>query len=238
MLLAIAVNNLVGGSEVTLWTFPRDDAMRFAADGDGSPTIEVLNDAFSRRSTLRKAAILRGAGAGVTEFLGARAADLQTGGSGQSADYWIHEFLHAELSLAAGVGSQALAHALREAWESAGSEDDRDHLYAAAISVRASTTPRTSLTRFAEDYLTGSAKATFLRTKGARDCRARQFAFEVEAFDRVANFRIVRTKEGLRISAPFSAAGQLLDFADGPDGDGRRVTATGIVVDDKVAARA
>jgi len=237
-LLAIAVDKRDGGREVTLWTFPRDEALRLNASGGAAPSVEVLQDAFSRRSNLRKAAVLGGADGGPTSFLTARVADLQTGGTGQTADYWIHDFLEAALSLAAGTGSRALARALKDAWDDAADEDERDQYYSAAIAARASTATRTSLTSFANGYLTGTAKARFLGTKDAREHRARQFAFDRQAFDSIANFRVLRTENGLRISAPFAAADDLLEFQDAADGSGREVVARGTVVDDKVSARA
>jgi len=237
-LLAVAVAQLTGGRSVTLWTFPRDEALRFVASEQGAPRVEVLQNAFSQSSNLRKAAILRGADSGATSFLTAKVADLQTGGRAETAAYWIDDFLHAQLSLAAGTGSIALARALKDAWESAPSDDIRDQYYSAAIAVRASTAARTSLKSFADSYLTGTAKSRFLQTRDAREHRSRQFQFDPTAFDRVANFRVLRTANGLRISAPFATADDLLEFNEIEGGLRREVIARGTVVDDKVAARA
>jgi hypothetical protein len=236
-LLAIALEEIGRGNEVTLWTFPREDALRFLA-GRGRPSVEVLEDVFSQRSNLRKAAVLRGADAGVTSFLTARVADLQTGGRSDTADYCIDDFLDASLSLSAGTGSIALARALKTAWDSAPSEEARDEYYAAAVAVRASRPARTSLTTFANTYLSGPAKARFLQTKEAREHRARQFRLDVSAFDRIAQVRVLRTDNGLRISAPFATANTVLEFHPIDGGLGRQVVARGTIVEDKVAARA
>ena len=235
-LLAISVEDLNGGRAVTLWTFPRDEALRFVAGGEGHSDVEVLQDSFSQRSHLRKAAILRGADKGTTSFLTATVADLQTGGGAGTADYWIHDFLEADLSLAAGIGSVALARGLKQAWDEAPSEDIRDDYYGAAMAIRASTATRTSLKSFADTYLIGEAKAGFLKTKEAREHRGRQFQFDAAAFERVANFRILRTANGLRISAPFADANGLLEFND-IEGGNREVVARGTVIEDKVGAR-
>jgi hypothetical protein len=54
----------------------------------------------------------------------------------------------------------------------------------------------------------------------------------------VANFRVLRTANGLRISAPFATADDLLEFKDIHGGAEREVIGRGTVVDDKIAARA
>jgi hypothetical protein len=43
---------------VTLWTFPKDEAPRLRHNRSG-PSIDYLEDVFSRNSKLRKAALLR-----------------------------------------------------------------------------------------------------------------------------------------------------------------------------------
>jgi hypothetical protein len=236
-LLALAVEAMGAGYAVTLWTFPQEDALRFVHSSSAS-RVDVLRDVFSQTSSLRKAAVVRGSGAGPTEFLTARVVDLQTGGYGTTADYWIDNFLDAQLSLADGIGSAALARGLKAAWDAAKSQDERDQFYAAAIAIRASTASRTSLKVFADEYLTGTAKATFLKTSEARQHKARQFRFDKASFDHVVNFRVVETSNGLRISAPFADADGLLSWGPVLQDGTREVTATGVVVADKVAARA
>jgi hypothetical protein len=233
-LLVIAVEAVDGGRSVTMWTFPRDEALRFSA-GRGGPSVEVLRDAFSRRSHLRKAAALVGADDGRTSFLKAKAVDLVTGG-GQLAEYWISDFLDASLDLHPDSGSGALGRALRSAWDAAKTDQEREQFHDAAIAVRRSTRARWSLQEFADEYLTGEAKKRFLGAREARELGARQFRFSRDAFDRVIHFRVLRTDNGLRISAPFADADSLLDFDE--TADGTRVTASGMVREDKVSQRA
>lgn len=230
-LLVLAVRTEAGGKTVTMWTFPRDPALRFRT-GAGGPTVEVLTDAFSQRSHLRKAAELKGADQGPTSFLTARAVDLISGGPGQAADYWVHDFLDAELSLAGDVGTAALALGLKAAWDTAGSDGEREQFRSAAVAVRASTQSRWSMQSFADSYLTDSAKARFLKTREAREHRAQKFQFKKDAFDLVINYRVFELKNGVYISAPFARADTVLDIKDTPQG--KRVTASGVVKTDRV----
>lgn len=233
-LLVLAVTASNDAKQVTLWTFPRDAALQFSTSQSG-PNVTVLQDAFSRESHLRKAAVMSGPANDRTTFLTARVADLQSGGGGQAADYWLHDFLDAELSLSSHVGSAALGRALKAAWENSKTDSERDQFYAASVAVRTGARTRWSLSSFATEFLRDEAKAGFLRTREAREHRAEQFDLDREAFDRVVNFRILRLDNGVRISAPFAEADSLLDFEK--TADGTKVTASGLVRDDRVSQR-
>lgn len=233
-LLVLAVASGSGAEQVTMWTFPRDAALQFSTSQAG-PNVTVLKDAFSRESHLRKAAVLTGPANDRTTFLTAKVADLQSGSSAQAADYWLYDFLDAELSLSSHVGSAALGRALKTAWENSETDTERDQFYAASVAIRTGNRSRWSLTGFAEEFLRGEAKAGFLRTREAREHRGEQFDLDREAFDRVVNFRILRLENGVRISAPFAEADSLLDFER--TADGTKVTASGIVRDDRVSQR-
>ncbi len=233
-LMVIAVERKRNSREVTMWTFPRDDALQFSTSAAG-PNVAVLQDAFSRRSHLRKACRLAGPDQGSTSFLTAEAVDLVTGGPGQLADYWIKDFLDAELSVGAGEGSRTLARGLRAAWDSTSDSSQREQFHDAAIGIRASTRARWSATSFADEYLSGAAKERFLKTPDARKLRTEQFHFNRVEFDTIIKLRILDLDNKVRISVPFADADDLLTFRE--TDSGTRVTASGIIRGDKVAQR-
>jgi hypothetical protein len=61
---------------VTLWTFPKDEALRLRHNRSGS-SIDYLEDVFSRNSKLRKAALFEGQQRR-TDFLTGRVLDRAT----------------------------------------------------------------------------------------------------------------------------------------------------------------
>lgn len=234
-LMVIAVNKEDQVRKVTVWTFPSDEALQFSTGASG-PNVSVLRDAFSRRSHLRKACRLEGIDQSPTTFLTAEAVDLVTGGPGQLAEYWISDFLDAELSVSEGEGSRALARALRAGWDATSDKSQRKQFLDAAIGVRASTRAHWSIRSFADEYLSGTAKATFLKTSDARRLRNERFRLSHAEFDKIIKLRVLDLDNGLRISAPFLEANDLLTFDATPSGT--RVTATGVIRIDKVSQRA
>ena len=233
-LLVIAASRDNDSREVTFWTFPRDDALQFST-GDEGPSVAVVQDAFSRQSHLRKAFTANGADQGPTSFLTGQAVDLVTGGTGQLADYWIKDFLDAVLSVSEGEGSRTLARALRAAWDGTTDQSQREQFLDAAIGVRKSTRSRWSVKSFADEYLTGAAKALFLRTSEARKLRSEQFHFSLAAFDKIIKLRVLSLDNGIRVSVPFAEADDLLSFEETEAGT--RVTASGLIREDKVSQR-
>jgi hypothetical protein len=88
---------------------------------------------------------------------------------------------------------------------------------------------------FAQDFLSDKARATFLRTPEATQLRAERFRFDREAFDRIVRWRVFDLDNGIKVSAPFADADRLLKFEKTPDG--RRVTASGVIREEKVSQR-
>ncbi len=99
---------------VTLWTFPKDEAFRLLHRASG-PSIDYLEDVFSRTSKLRKAALFEGQQRR-TDFLAGRILDFQTQSTSREvADFWIHRFLQCLPAIAADAGTRLLARSIKQA---------------------------------------------------------------------------------------------------------------------------
>ncbi|MDQ3525974.1 MAG: hypothetical protein M3451_13115 [Chloroflexota bacterium] len=115
--------------QISIWTFPQEAAFRF------EPTrslIQLLEDVFSQRSDLRKAASFEGTPRR-DGFMTGWVVDLQaSAGAGTVADYWIHRFLDCEVNVTPTSGTRLLARALRDAAEHVDSPDARAQLFSTA----------------------------------------------------------------------------------------------------------
>jgi len=112
LFVAVATQRDKQTRRVTFWTFPKEEALRFAMKA--KPEMTILKDVFSTTSRLRKAALFEGTQA-KTQFLFGRVLDLQArGGAGKEiADYWINKFLGATLMITSNEGTKLLAKNIR-----------------------------------------------------------------------------------------------------------------------------
>jgi hypothetical protein len=221
--------------QVTLWTFPREDAFRFDTS-HATPTIDLLADVFSQTSHLRKAAVFEGRRLR-NEFLSGRVLDFQANQvSRDIADFWIMRFLQCQLALQDEAGTRLLARTLRKAYDTCPQIEEKEQLYSAIVAIRSSPTKRWSLTRIANNYLQDAAKEAFLAAAPNDETRASQFEFDRTLFDEVMQFRVFHLENDIYVSSPFSQVGAAVTIAETPTAP-RYLTCRGKILDEKVRSR-
>lgn len=202
---------------VTLWTFPRDEALRLRQRRSG-PAIQVLTDIFSQTSRLRKAAHFRGRDL-KNHFLTGRVLDFQADhGTREVADFWIFRFLQCRLSIAGEAGTKLLAKVAREAYEACTDPEDQEQLYTAILSMRRAKNNRISLKDFANRYLSGHVYDAFMAAVPTKESENAAFDFQREVFDSVLQFRVFQLRTGVFVSSPLREIGQSVRIVDGKDG--------------------
>jgi hypothetical protein len=215
-----------------LWTFPQESGFQFRADTAGA-RIRLLNDIFSHSSRLRKAALFEGRNRR-SGFVSGRIIDHQAVGStGAGADYWVDKFLECQFALSGVMGTRRLATYLRAAHDSMTSQDDKDQVFGAIVSIRTSPVKNWTYQRVAKRYLADSVRDDFLSRIPDRE-RNLPFSFERTEFENRLNFRVFETQQGIYISAPFGVAGNALELFGS---DKRRIRIDDVVVDEKVRSR-
>lgn len=233
LLLILAASKDGSERRMTIWAFPRDEAFQFR-NARGGPSIRLLTDIFSRTSRLRKAALFEGQNRR-TDFWSGRVLDLQTTGAyGKAADYWIGNFLDCRLGLEEEAGTRILASCLRKTYEAVEDQASRDQLYSAMVAVRTSPKRTWSLKEFANQYLHGNVKQTFLDSAPSSDLMPLSFHFSRDTFESKLNFRVFHLENGVYVSAPFSAVGQNVTVEEGRK---RKLRCEGEILDEKMRAR-
>lgn len=206
-LYVIAASRNGGGRNLTMWTFPREEAFQFRGAA-GRPSIQLLTDIFSRTSRLRKAALFEGSNL-KTDFIGGKVFDFQaTSATREVADFWIVRFLGAVLAIHGPTGTRHLAKCLRTAYEEAETAAEQEQIYSAVVAVRNSRRPRWSLREFADHFLTGHATQTFITSAPNQETIDSSFDFDRAAFDDMLNFRIFGLNTGVFVSSPLGEVGK------------------------------
>ncbi|MGH8064643.1 MAG: hypothetical protein ACRERE_05275 [Candidatus Entotheonellia bacterium] len=218
---------------VTLWTFPRDEAFRLR-HGSGGPSIEVLTDVFSQTSRLRKAAQFQGRQLR-SDFLSGRVLDFQADHASRDvADFWIGRFLECRLGIGGDAGTRLLARTVRRAYEVCDNLEDKEILYTAVMAMRRSPQQRVSLQDFADRYLSGRARDTFINAAPNADGLSSAFDFQRELFDATLQFRIFQLKTGVFVSSPLTEVGESVQITEGRE---RRLSCEGEIVDERLRTR-
>jgi hypothetical protein len=214
LLLLVAFGKESSKRQTVLWIFPNEEAFQFRRSGT-EPSIEVLQDVFSQRSKLRKAAMFEGRNSR-SDYLEGRILDLQAGSRKQDvAEFFIRTFLDSTLSVTSDIGSRILAETLRSVHEHLTDPHHREQLYASIIAVRNAPRSRISLETFADHYLAPELRGEFLDYAPNQETAAAVFEFSRQSFDDVLQFRVFELENGLYVYSPLGEIGRGVRIADG-----------------------
>lgn len=228
-LLVVVVEDDTPKRRVSLVVLPREDVVQLGR-GDEEVLINVLRDAFSTGSQLRKLARLEGHHAR-TQFLSAEVLDLQLASAKKStADFWIRTFLEARPRVDSQTGSRFLAAALQRAFD-ASSADDRDAVAAAMLKARSGSVKSTSLDRFASGELPESVHSPYFG-KNANELNRAIFVVDRAVMQEHLARYVFTGADGVVISAPAETIGKSLEIES--RGQSRVVSYRGTVEKERV----
>jgi hypothetical protein len=218
---------------ITLWTFPRDTALRLD-DARRAPTISVLSDVFSQTSGLRKAALFEGRKLR-THFLTGRALDFQANQTTRDvADFWIRRFLCCRSGIEGDAGTRLVARVLRSAFDHCSAPEARQQLYAAAVALRVAPARQVTLDDIADTYLSGEARTAFLDAVPDPSTRGLMFEVRRDVLDQTLQFIVYELETGVVVSSPFGEVGESVTVT----GDERPVlTCSGRVINEKLRTK-
>jgi hypothetical protein len=232
-LLVIAALREDDERDVTLWTFPRDEAFRLHR-GRSGPSIEVLTDIFSQSSNLRKAASFQGKQLR-NHFFSGRVLDFQSSSSSREvADFWISRFLECRLGILGDAGTRMLSRMFQESFEKTSDLEEKEALFGAVMALRHSPQTRLSLQDVAEDYLDGLVRERFISSVPNPESLTSVFDFKREVFDSSLQFRIFQLESGVFVSAPLTEIGQSVQVSEG---ERRTLSCEGEIVDERLRRR-
>jgi hypothetical protein len=208
LLVLSARRNDEGIRSVFLWTFPKEDAFQFKRSS--APSIELLTDAFSRKSPLRKGASFVGRNI-PPDFLRGGALDFQsTSRTKLASDLWIIKFLSARLAVSSQAATRLLVKAIANTHAALETVKERTQLFAATITLKAKPDVRYSLNTFASTFLDASVQEVFLREAALIGSIPpnQRFAVDTDVLDATLNVRAFQLESGVLVSAPILEVGE------------------------------
>lgn len=133
------------------------------------------------------------------------------------------------------AGTRLLAKTIRQAYDAIESPADLEQMHAAIMAVRNSPQRRISLYSFADRYLGGDARSTFLNKVKHESALHSSFNFQRDVFDETLQFRVFELDRGVFVSSPLTEVGESVRIS-GAAGD-RTLTCRGRIVDEKLRTR-
>ena len=198
-LLVIDAHKQKQNRRIALWLFPKEDVFRFHTSAQGNE-LSLLEDAFSKSSTWRKAAIFSGPNT-AHGFRTGQIIDIQSRKpDDRAADFWMRLFLNALYAMDPKSSTYQLVTHLKDAFD-ASSGTQRDQLFAAMVALPRSPEKIWTYSKIADRFLEPNLQYSFLKLIPET---VRESAFELDPilFESKLKFRVFETQEGVWISSP------------------------------------
>ncbi|MER9445861.1 hypothetical protein NKI79_32070 [Mesorhizobium sp. M0340] len=230
-LLLIASQKDGSISQASLWTFPRDEALRLINQRTAS--LQVLTDIFSQTSRLRKAAFFQG-GQATTEFLGGKILDLQSGGGPRAvADFWLSDFLLSTPAIRPKAGTQMIAKSLIQCAKETADLTEQQQLQSAAMSIRSGPKQKWSPKEVADNFFGVDLAARFQSKFPNAATYNTSIEIDQNTYADSLNFAVYKLDSGVIVSSPFSEIGESVRITETAK-EGSRLSLEGRVVSQKV----
>lgn len=190
------------------WAFPHDDPYGFQP-GASPTSIHLIENAYSRSSSFRKAVLFQG-NEDPDQFWQGHVMDRQS----RMADYWVQDFLDCQLLLDGPRGTRLLADLLRQTHQELDDRQDQDQVARAVLATQAVQRKSWSLARFAREYLSGSARTAFLK-KVPEPVLTTEFELDKGEFQARAGWRTYQLEQDVTVVAPLETDRALLRISAG-----------------------
>ncbi|MBN72960.1 MAG: hypothetical protein CME32_27205 [Gimesia sp.] len=214
---------------LVMWAFPKDEPFQFTAR-NGTAKIKIPKDIFSRSSSFKKGSLYEGF-QNDSAFLQGYVIDRQAENSwGTAADYWVSQFLDSQFSLTGTAGTRLLARTLKLTHENLIESTDRNQITDSIRAAFTSTKQRLSMHIYANEYLTGNAKSTFLSYSPPETLKTK-FDFDKAEFEEKVQLRVFRLDNDVVVSAPFSTINHSVKLTGK---DSKKIRVTGTIVEETV----
>jgi hypothetical protein len=223
--------------KIALSRFPTDSAI-LVEENPRSLDVAFLERVFMKNKTSYKAVLYRDASLRAG-FWDGKAIDKQTNPAGESADYWIADFLASDFRVTPKQGTSRLATTLRDAIKTADIAVKQEIVAAATL---ARTLPRISMSinEFANRFnLSAPARESVSQQLRNPHLAEERFLFSASDFASIMAYRSMELDNGATLTAP-SAEFDDVFRQEVIDGSAHRVrfTTQGTVINDKLKPKA
>lgn len=200
-----------GKGDTRLWAFPQDEAFRFSVTD--RPTLELLDQVFSRMSRLRKAAAFQGED-NDSDFITGRVLDQQAGRQPtEVARYWWDYFLDCDFRMTPAQGTSMLAKAIQTAMTRQTEPERRRELGVVAAFIPQAPARLRSLEDIVDDLVPDHLRQEVLMSSPHPHLNAQPFTLEPATFRTLVGSLIFQLEGGVIVTSPVD----LVDRGDGLD---------------------
>lgn len=212
--------------------FPADEGV-VAQEDAGNLSVEFIERVFMKNSKAYKSVHFRAANL-QAGFMEGTAVDKQLSGPRDLSDYWITDFLLAELRTTGPAGTRRLAAALMNAVKSATSSELKQELVSAARLMRgqggATRSARAIIRRLG---LSDEASVAIERSFPRRDLITEAFRFDRAEFERHVTYRTVELDNGALLMAEDNRFSEVFEIERLAAEDRMRYSTEGAIVDQR-----
>lgn len=214
--------------------FPADQGV-LAEENADRLTVEFIEKVFLRDARAYKSALFT-TDSLAHGFWDGRAVDRQISGPRELSQYWISDFLQAELRTTGPAGTKRLAVALRSAIQRTADVEIRRELMSVADLVRTRHGRNVSAARIVRNLGMSEPAASLLRAAfPSPELMDETFRFDRDEFDRHVAFRVVELDNGGVLIAEAARFGEVFKREPLRVAEDRvRYTTEGKVVDDRL----
>lgn len=189
-------------TRVTLFKFAADESLQ-AIFADQGLSINVIEQAFSRKTEYFKAAVFQGSLADRSFWEGKVEDKQATKRIYEVSDLWAIRFLHAVPQLTSARGTRLLAKALRQVIDRTEDIDRKQALIAAAITIKSQDDRSISLEEFASQYLPNDSREPFLQASGPAVLANAVFRIDGSVLDEQLGVQTLVLDNQFSVTGPF-----------------------------------
>lgn len=225
-------------TQILLSRFPTERAI-MAEEGDGTLTVDYLEQVFLKNAHAYKAALFEARSFGRSELWEGRVVDKQINTIlGDASRYWVYDFLAADFRTTPIAGTRRLARAILDASKATGVDfEAKQELHHAAGLAKNLGGQNISIFDFSERMGLSESTRELLKSKVDEATFHEKFIFNTDEYGRKISFRAVELSTGALVTAPSGEFQNLIKLESiETDGDRElvRISTEGILLADKL----
>lgn len=213
----------------------REDEVVFSDVSGNELTVQLLTQAFSKKSRYYKLAVYEDI---ITErsFWKGFAIDKQkTAGSAKEiSDYWIKEFLDSEPSVNSIQGTKTLSRIIKSILNSSDTIEEKELIISGILALKNRSNQFTSVETFCNTYLNEELKQKIMYELNDNYTFQSSFEIDNETYTKELGSKITSLESGVIVTAPTFLYDQYVDEADLGEGI-TQLTVKGKIKDKKLS---
>lgn len=235
--LFIIMTGSIGNlSRILLWKFPADETLRASISSTGI-SIQLLKDAFSRKSTYFKAAMFEGSPA-EDSFWKGKVEDKQAKHRiKEASEFWILNFLNATPALTDARGTKILSKGFRETIKKIDSVEEKSALIDAVSVIKSQSGRNISIRECANLYMAENVRGIFIKSAGGEAIADAIFKIDQKVLSKELKIKSITLDNLFTVRGPLDKFEDTVTIATTSEEDVVEVCLKGIITSESIHSR-